>query len=762
MIERSATWNIRSWRKTGWRVPYRNWVVWPGQGGSLRAHLMAVVIFVLIPSIGLTITIAVIADNAIEQSDRDRVREIATMLAHTIEDQFDRKDAMLSALIASSHIGDDANAKFARHARLIHGLSGEEVTLRWPPATVPDETLQSSADNTALAIASQALSTGRPVTSDVIGAPDSPMPVTMVVAPVIRQGHAIATVEAIVTADRLIGTLRRALSQYGGSAVLVDRSSRVAAATRDVARLVGQIYVLPNEMADLPPQLGGQGATLLASAELARPAGWRIYYRSAAKNSRIEGQLRDIAALGIVLSIAFAVVMALLLGTRLSHGLRALADLVRNVASGSKRVEAALSPLQVSEFEDLRLGIVRADAVLRRRGSAERMALREARTGHELLVSVVNGTAERIHVKDLELRYVLVNRAGLNVGPEPVAEWQVLGRAASDLFPPAIARRIEAADRRVLSTGRTTSFEQDYVHDATGQTMWLSMTIAPWEDAEGRVVGIVSVSRDITQQRQADARLRAIQADLLRATRLSAMGAMASGLAHELNQPLAAATNYLNASARLLDLAARGDAAVFPLARGAVTDAAQQMLRAGAIVRRLRDFVERGEVELRLEDTGDLLREACDLARSDGVTEGITLRSDIAADAESILVDRTQIQQVLLNLIRNAAEAIVAAEQDASVALKDPGEVVVSACYVPDGGMCIDVCDNGPGLSAGIAERLFEPFVSSKVSGMGIGLAICRTIIEGHGGTLDAQPNAICGMRFRITLPSLLSRGDLV
>jgi two-component system sensor kinase FixL len=390
--------------------------------------------------------------------------------------------------------------------------------------------------------------------------------------------------------------------------------------------------------------------------------------------------------------------------------------------------------------------------------------LREARTGQELLISVVNGTAESIYVKDLELRYVLVNRAALLSGTQPRAEWQVLGRGTIDLFPPVVARRIEAADRSVLATGRMTSFEQEYQpEDGSCGSRWVAMTIAPWQDAEGRVVGVVSVSRDITASRQAESRLRAMQADLLRATRLSAMGAMASGLAHELNQPLAAATNYLNAGSRLLERGMAGDTASFPIARGAVIGGVEQLLRAGAIVRRLRDFVERGEVELQPEDIERVLRESCDLARTDGIAAGVDLRLHITNRTGLAMIDRTQIQQVLLNLIRNAAEAICSAEPGAAVGITlgmTLGEIDVSARTDDAGDLCIEVRDTGPGLPPGIAERLFQPFVSSKRTGMGIGLSICRTIIEGHGGRLTAEPREPRGMIFRITLPALHPPGE--
>jgi len=340
----------------------------------------------------------------------------------------------------------------------------------------------------------------------------------------------------------------------------------------------------------------------------------------------------------------------------------------------------------------------------------------------------------------------------------------VLGRATVDLFPPVVARRIEAADRSVLATGRMTSFEQEYPpDDGSSTTRWVAMTIAPWQDAAGRVVGVVSVSRDITSRRSAENRVRAMQADLLRATRLSAMGAMASGLAHELNQPLAAATNYLNAAGRLLERGMAGDALSFASARGAVIDGAQQLLRAGAIVRRLRDFVERGEAELQPEDIERVLRESCDLARTDGINAGVDLRLDLTHRTGLAMIDRTQIQQVLLNLIRNAAEAIGSADPGSAVGITlgmTLGEIDVCATTDDAGDLCIEVRDTGPGLPPGIAERLFQPFVSSKRTGMGIGLAICRTIVEGHGGRLTAVPRQPHGMIFRITLPALHPPGE--
>jgi C4-dicarboxylate-specific signal transduction histidine kinase len=607
------------------------------------------------------------------------------------------------------------------------------------------------------ALVRQAVLSRSVVIGDAMLAEGGNMMVVPLLVPILRGGEPVLMVDMQMPVGRLITALRRAEATKptdgeAGLALLIDRTGHVIAASHTIASLTGQAY----------PSDAIPTAIFSATLPLNALPGWRLIYQQDHGSTGLSA--RTVITLAAIIAVACGLALAALFSRRMARWLQQLVQLTRSIAVGHEALPLASGGMLVAELDELRQSLLRADAVLRRRAAAERMALREARTGHELLVSVVNGTAESIHVKDLDLRYVLVNRAALHdpdsAGGEPRAEWQVLGRQTADLFPPQLARRIESADRRVLASGKMTSFEHQYTRTGDKQARFLAMTIAPWQNAEGRVVGVVSVSRDVTQGRRSEIRLRKLQAELLRVTRLSAMGAMASGLAHELNQPLAAATNYLNAGSRLLERSAAGDERALLQVRGAVSDAAQQMLRAGSIVRRLRDFVERGEVELQPENVAELLRETCDLATTDGHTDGIAFTCTVADGIGSMLVDRTQIGQVLFNLIRNAAEAIQGADYEPAPSQADPlGRIAVSARIDDDGATVIEVTDTGPGLAPGIAERLFQPFVSSKRTGMGIGLAICRTIIEGHGGTLEALANPGGGMIFRISLPALLPQG---
>ena len=248
--------------------------------------------------------------------------------------------------------------------------------------------------------------------------------------------------------------------------------------------------------------------------------------------------------------------------------------------------------------------------------------------------------------------------------------------------------------------------------------------------------------RDLTERQQSEARLQELQAELVHVSRLTAMGEMASALAHELNQPLSAIANYLRGSRRLLEEDADERAAVL---RTALEKAAEQALRAGQIIRRLRDFVARGESERRVEDVRKLVEEASALALVGAKDRGVHVRFAFDPQGEFVLADKVQIQQVLLNLMRNAIELMEETEHR---------ELVISTST--NGGMVeFNVTDTGAGIAAEIREQLFQPFVTTKRQGMGVGLSISRTIVEAHGGSIASKPNPAGGTIFSFTLPAV-------
>jgi two-component system sensor kinase FixL len=249
--------------------------------------------------------------------------------------------------------------------------------------------------------------------------------------------------------------------------------------------------------------------------------------------------------------------------------------------------------------------------------------------------------------------------------------------------------------------------------------------------------------RDLTESQKTEARLQELQSELVHVSRLTAMGEMASALAHELNQPLSAIANYMKGSRRLLEDSSDEHAMIL---REAMDKAAEQALRAGQVIRRLRDFVARGESERRVEGVKKLVEEASALALVGVRDKGVHVRFEFDPRTDFVLADKVQIQQVLLNLMRNAIEAMADA---------DKRELVVSTALAPDDMVEISVSDTGTGISPEIAAQLFQPFVTTKRQGMGVGLSISRTIVEAHGGSIAPRPNPEGGTVFSFTLPAV-------
>jgi two-component system sensor kinase FixL len=226
------------------------------------------------------------------------------------------------------------------------------------------------------------------------------------------------------------------------------------------------------------------------------------------------------------------------------------------------------------------------------------------------------------------------------------------------------------------------------------------------------------------------------------------MGEMASALAHELNQPLTAAINYAQTARGVLERRLGEDAGdVLSLLERTV----QQTSRAGQIIRRLRQFIAKGETERTLEDLNTVVEEASALALIGARGKGIAARREFEKGLPLLFLDMIQIHQVITNLIRNSIDALDGVNRR---------EIVISTRRVGKDLIEIDVADSGPGLASEVADRLFQPFVTTKPGGLGIGLSICRSIVEGHGGRLWASDNPGGGTIFHVSLPLSAERGD--
>lgn len=401
------------------------------------------------------------------------------------------------------------------------------------------------------------------------------------------------------------------------------------------------------------------------------------------------------------------------------------------------------------------------------------MAIGSSRYWH---AAIVDSSDDAIISTDLRGTITTWNRAATTIfwyQPE-----EVIGRPVFLLAAPG---REEEMPRLLARIGRGERIEhyETERRRKDGAAVNISLTCSPIRDNRGGVVGVSKIARDIGERGRAkaelrrlnetltqsvadrtaelqqanekllavigeldsaDRRFRELQLGLFHATRVSTLGRVAGVMAHELNQPLTAASSSISAARRLL---AGDERARIETIREILREAAAAVLRSEQIIRRLRDFIRPGETARRIESVATMVEEASSLALTGAEAAGIQARFRLDPGAKQAFADRIQVEQVLVNLMRNAIEAMAESERrDLEVATRLVDEQTVE----------IAVADSGSGIPGEAADRLFEPFISSKPHGMGLGLSICRSIIEAHGGRLWSEPNRGGGAVFRFTL----------
>ncbi len=382
---------------------------------------------------------------------------------------------------------------------------------------------------------------------------------------------------------------------------------------------------------------------------------------------------------------------------------------------------------------------------------AER-ALRALHSTERMLAALVASSDDAIISKNIDGVITSWNAGAVRIfgyeSEEIVGQpISVLACAGGEDEMPAILERLRRGER--IDHFETVRRHKD------GSTVFISLTVSPIHDDQGRIIGASKVARDITAARSSAQALKRTQdrlqeqyRQLLHAARLGELGLMTATLAHEINQPLSAIINYLHAAKRL---ASMDDRAQQPTLDEAIQRATEQALRAAEVVRRLRDFARPNPGKPETLSLNPLVEEAVALAAIDAGRRGVRVTLALGADVGLVLTDRVEIQQVLLNLVRNALEAMEGTLRR---------ELTVSTTARLDS-VEVAVADTGAGLASHIREQLFQPFVTTKGDGMGLGLSICRKIVEAHNGALwmDDRPGG--GSVFKFTLPTApMSRMD--
>ncbi|CAB3809157.1 Adaptive-response sensory-kinase SasA [Paraburkholderia ultramafica] len=459
---------------------------------------------------------------------------------------------------------------------------------------------------------------------------------------------------------------------------------------------------------------------------------------------------RDVAAQALVILFSNAAktfLVAFFILFAVHHlATRHLRDIAGSV--GGIRPDADLAPLRLrrSRIEGDELDQL-VDALNTMRERLRRHAV-ELGNANARMAAILDNIPDLAWVKDTQGRFIAVNRAiaaskGF-AGPE-----EMIGKTDFDFSPPELARTYLRDDAEVMASHVSKRIEEQHIN-ADGSTTWIETIKTALHDGTGRVAGTVGVARDLSERkraeeeaRESERRYREVQMDLAHANRVATMGQLAASIAHEVNQPIAATVTNAQAALRWLSVQPPDVEEVREVLCRIVSDGN----RAGSVVRRIRELIKKAPPRKEPFDINEAIREVIALTRGEAMKNGASVQTQLADGLPFAECDRVELQQVVLNLIMNAIEAMSGVSDGAR-------DLLISTGNADPGWVLVAVRDSGPGVAPDTTEHVFAPFYTTKSTGLGMGLAICRSIIEAHGGRLWASANQPCGAAFQFTVPT--------
>lgn len=374
--------------------------------------------------------------------------------------------------------------------------------------------------------------------------------------------------------------------------------------------------------------------------------------------------------------------------------------------------------------------------IAERQRAEERLAEKENR-----LRLIIESEPECVKLQTIDGELLEMNPAGLALVDAERSE-EIVGSSVYRFIAPAFRPAYEALTKRVFQ-GESGVMEFQII-SLKGHHRWLETHAVPLPDSRGGVVALLGITRDITGRKRAEEEARRHNTELAHVSRLTVMCEMASTLAHELNQPLSAISNYTRGCMRRLRSSSSSREEIL----AAMELVCVQAERAGDIIRSIRAFVKKGESSRMPSQINAIVRDAVRFADPEARQHGVGIRLRLAEQLPPVLADAIQIEQVILNIVRNAIEAM-----DSMKFGKQ--EIVIETALGECDSLEVRVTDTGPGMSSVQFEEVFDPFFTTKPTGMGMGLTISRSIIEAHGGRLWATPNSGRGLTFRFKLPMI-------
>ena len=709
----------------------------PRRGRRLGTHLLLLAAACIVPLLIFGVTL--LEDRAATEyeSSSRQVQDRARLLAESIDRELYITRAAGEVLAASSTLADGDLARFYEEAGEVRDRLGTNVVLRdlasqqlvntRVPWGTPLPSNPSDVDQ-------RVVETRQTQVAGLFHGALLRQPMLIVVSPVLYGETVWGLLSLTVPPERMSAIVAPDRLPEGWTATIFDQNGTPIAGTRPVnpdsdPRIPAATLRQLAESGDGVSQIRNlDGITVLQSYSRTRLAGWvvgvNVPEHLVAAVARHEVRMLTAGGIGmLILGLAIAAA----LGRRLTRPIIALAAAAEDLGEG-KRIR--LPTYGITEIDVVGRAYGVASDLIEKRTNA----LRASESRYARLANVTReGVAIHCDGRIIEANTRFAQMMGCTLD-------DVIGMPIHIFLPD---RTENLRDEPSHSTDQPREMQG---RRKDGSTFPVEVSGGSVEH-DGRPMR-VDLIRDLSAQkyaeaalRDAEARQRELQSELLHVSRLTEMGHMAAALAHEINQPLASVANYLG-GCRLLLAEPHPEPQQLQDLRTALALANEQAVHAGEVVRRLRDFISKGETERQVVSAKEVLEQATELALVGARQRGITVRRDFAMSAR-VLVDRVQIQQVLVNLLRNAMDAMRdTTRKELDLRASESAEMVE-----------VSVSDTGVGLAPEIAERLFEPFSSTNPQGMGIGLSVCRTIVEAHGGRISATPRTGGGTTFRFTIP---------
>ncbi|MES2260428.1 MAG: ATP-binding protein [Pseudomonadota bacterium] len=581
------------------------------------------------------------------------------------------------------------------------------------------------------------LASGKPGVSDLFTAPLDGQLIYTIGVPIRRNGAIAMTLNATAVPARLSRILTEQKLPPGWRAAIVDSQGRIVARSHDIQKFLGR--QLGPELLQPMAQSDEAG---FESVTLDGIPVFTVYSRSAGSRwTAILGMPLDELTAGLRRTLAWLIVATLAaLGAGLALAWRIGGGITRSVhalippalAVGAGAV-LPIPPLHFKEANELGRTLLNA-------ATSVRQAWADTRESEQRLALAAQAAHLGIWIRDLQRHEIWVSdpwRALFGFSAtQPIALDDLLQRVHPD---------DRAAVRQTLDDARhgTPRYEMEYrIELPDGTLRWIGSHGSVEADAQGRPALVRGVSLDITQRKQAELGMQQKQKEVMHLSRVAVLGELSGALAHELNQPLTAILSNAQAAQRFL-----GQQNVdLDEVREILQDIVDEDKRAGEIIRRLRRLFDKNETPRQRVEINALVLGVLQLLRNDLINHGVTLATELTAISCTVSADSVQLQQVLINLLMNACDAMAAQQ-------RTDGAIIVRTALLPDARVGISIVDCGGGIAPAALERVFDPFYTTKESGMGLGLSICRNIIGAHEGQLWAENNAQRGATFYICLP---------